>query len=145
MKQLFLVALVASLVAGCAPRWHGSRKIKLRHFVERAVVYEDSLSVQGKVAPLVSVTDYGFRVNEVNDDTGKRLDFRSYNLFWMKELRFEAEFDAPSDSASNVSVDVEFLSRSGRQRIHKVLPIERDAKRDYRTQLRWWSEEPTID
>lgn len=138
MTKLLPAALVIGLLAGCGPSWHSDARIKLSHTVQRAATYGDRLSLQGTITPLVSVTDYGFRVNEVRDDTGKTLDFKSFQLFWMKELRFEAEFEAPAASATSIDVDVEFLSRSGKDRVQSVLPISRDVKRDYRTQLGRW-------
>ena len=138
---LHVSAVTVCAIVGCAPAWHaGDRTLALSHSLQRAVVYEDRLSVQGVIQPLVSVTDYGFRVNEVHDGTGKNLSLKSFQIFWMKELRFEAEFEAPSVSADTVLVDVEFLSRSGRQRLRSTLPIERNATFDYRTQLPRWQQ-----
>ncbi len=137
-RVLLSAALIIGSIAGCAPSWQSDERIRLWHTVERAAVYNDSLSLQGMITPVVSFTDYGFRVNDVRDDTGKQLEFKSYQVFWMKELRFEAEFEAPTAAATSVNVDVEFLSRSGKQRLQSVLPLSRDAQSDYRTQLRRW-------
>ncbi len=138
MIRLLAVAFALVTLTGCAPSWHRSENVKLSHSVRRAAVYGDTLSLQGIVDPVVSVTDYGFRVNDVRDDAGNQLDFRSYQLFWMKELRFEAAFDAPATAAKSVAIDVEFLSRSGKQRVQMVLPVSRDVKPDYTTQLSRW-------
>jgi len=132
---------VAGLLAGCAPSWHsGGNAGTLTHSVQRAAVYDDSLSIQGRINPVVSLTDYGLKVNRVQDDTNKDLSFRSLQIFWAKELRFEAEFDPPSIAAKQVSVDIEFLSRSGRQRVRSSLAIQRNTRADYRTQLGRWRE-----
>ena len=138
MTRIIPVVAMASLLIGCGPAWHRDSTVRLTHSIPRAVVYGDSLSLQGVIWPVVSVTDYGVRINEVRDDTGKQLALRSYQLFWMKELRFEAEFDAPTAAATSVNVDMEFLSRSGRQRVKAVLPLSRDTERDYRSQRNRW-------
>jgi hypothetical protein len=106
--------------------------------LQRAVVSNDALLLQGRISQTVSFTDYGVRVNEVVDDTGKPLAFRSYQVFWMKELRFEAVFDAPNDNAKTVGFDLDFLSRSGVQTVRADLPITRNVERDYRTQIDRW-------
>lgn len=138
IKHVSAVA-VAVLVAGCGPAWHDG-KVRMTHSVERAATYGDSLSLQGEYAPIVAVSDYGFRVNGVRDDTGRVLRFKSYQIFWMKELRFEAEFEAPAATATSVHVDLEFNSRSGIERFQLQLPIEREPKVDYRTQLSRWDD-----
>ncbi|MBK9126278.1 MAG: hypothetical protein IPM13_00540 [Phycisphaerales bacterium] len=107
-------------------------------------MYDDTLSIQGRVNPVVSLTDYGLKVHRLQDDTGTALNFRSFQLFWAKELRFEAEFDPPSLAAKQVSIDIEFVSRSGRQRLRSLLNIERDVPTDYGTQLDGWREARVI-
>lgn len=140
----FLPILAMSLLVGCAPGWHDG-SVELRHVICQAAVYGESLSLQGGMAPLVSVTDYGFRVNDVHDDTGKQLALKSFQIFWMKGLFYEAEFDAPAPTAKTVNVDVVFRSRSGNQRIEKTLPIERGLNPNWHTQLRRWQKAATIE
>jgi len=141
MTKLIAAALSLVAVVGCGPSWHRGDNVKLTNAVQRAAVYGDDLSLQGIITPVVSVTDYGFRVNDVRDDMGNQLGFRSFQLFWMKELRFEAAFNAPTAAANSVTIDVEFLSRSGKQRVQTILPISRDVEPDYTTQLRRWRNE----
>jgi len=74
----------------------------------------------------------------VRDDTARKLDFKSFQLFWMKDLCFEVEFEAPADTASSVEVDMDFLSRSGKERVKATIPITRNAVGDYRSQLDRW-------
>lgn len=144
MTRIWLAMLLGALVAGCAPQWHNGN-IRMMHRFDRAAVYGDSLCLQGSIAPIQTVTDYGFRVNDVRANSGTSLRFRSYQIFWMKELRFEAAFEAPEPTATAVHVDVEFLSRSGTQRVQTVLPVERDARDDYRSQLQRWEERESIE
>lgn len=139
-RLLYLLGAVSCMVAGCAPSWHAGSNVTLSHSLQRAVVYDDSLSLQGRVNPVVSFTDYGLKVHRLQDDTGRSLNFRSFQVFWAKELRFEAEFDPPSSAAKQVSVDIEFVSRSGRQRLQSLLDVERNVPTDYRTQLGSWRE-----
>jgi hypothetical protein len=136
----YSLGAVSCMLAGCAPSWHAGSNVTLSHSLQRAVVYDDSLSLQGRVNPLVSFTDYGLKVHRLQDDTGRSLNFRSFQVFWAKELRFEAEFDSPSPAAKQLSVDIEFVSRSGRQRLQSLLDIERNVPTDYRTHLGSWRE-----
>ncbi len=125
---------------GCAPAWHtGEERFKVWHTIRRAVVYNDSLSIQGVINPILAFTDYGVKVNEVTDDTGTRLPFRSYQTFWAKELCFELECAAPGPAARTVDIDVAFLTRSGKQVVRKELPVVRGVEPSYATQLRAWT------
>ncbi len=134
MRGLLLV-----LPIGCAPAWHsGDEGVPVRHSVQRAVVYGDSLSIQGIINRTVAFTDYGVKVNHVSDDTGVALPFRSFQLFWVKELRFEVECAAPPPSARSVNVDLTFLTRSGSESVRKQLTILRQIEPDYTTGLEAW-------
>lgn len=139
---LLAVLLLIIPVFGCSPQWHANETIALHHSIDRAAVYGRSVSVQGRITPVVAVTDYGFKSNEARDDLGNSLKFRSFQLFWMKELRFEVELELPDSSAKEVSLDFEFRSRAGVQRLRSTLPLERNVSPDYRTQLRRWTESP---
>lgn len=138
-RRLSPILLTVALLIGCGPAWHRSDQIAMSHRITRAAVYENSLSLQGTISPVRSFTDHGFRVNSVCDDAGKQLTFRSYQLFWQKELRFEAEFSVPEAGSSEIAVDVEFLSRAGTERLKCLVPIERNVARDYTTQLDRWN------
>lgn len=138
VRPRMLVAILASCT-GCGPAWHsGNEGFTVRHTVQRAVVYGDSLSIQGIINRTLAFTDYGVKVNEVSDDTGVALPFRSFQVFWVKELRFEVECTAPSPSARSVNVNLTFLSRSGSQTVRKKLGILREIQRDYTTGLEAW-------
>jgi len=119
--------------------WHGDDvSFRIHHTIDRAAVYADNLSLQGRLNAVRAFTDYGVKVNSAVDDTGKQLDFRSYQLFWMKAMLFELEFEAPSPTAQTVSVDVEFRTRSGKQRVRTTLALDRTGHTGYRTQLGRW-------
>ena len=139
MIKTCLAMVAVALTAGCMPRWHNGDTL-MTHRLNHAVVCGDSLCLQGAIRPTQAVTDYGFRVNSVTDDAGTALRFKSYQMFWMKKLFFEAEFDAPDPGATAVTVDVEFISRpnSRRQRVQAVLPIERDDRHGFHNQSRRW-------
>jgi len=135
----FLVGVSAvTCVSGCAPGAQRTAGVALSYSIRRAAVDGDSLSVQGTISPQASFTDFGVRVREVRDDTARKLDFKCFQLFWMKDLCFEVEFEAPADTASSVEVDMDFLSRSGKERVKATIPITRNAVGDYRSQLDRW-------
>jgi hypothetical protein len=134
---VLMLALLCPM--GCAPPWHNGGPLEVvRHGVEGAQVIGDSLSVQGGINWLFAFTDYGVKVCKAEDNEGRTLQLRSYRIFWMKEYRWEAEFTAPSEGATTVSIDLQFFTRSGFQRIRKTLPISRSTNVDYRSQLKGW-------
>jgi hypothetical protein len=140
MRNLvYLVTSILLTTFGCVPSWHSGReRLRVWHTIDRAVVYDDALSVQGWIGPIVAFTDYGLKVNHIDDDTGKPLAFRSFQTFWAKALRFELECAAPNPSAKSVLIDIDFVTRSGKQSLRQTVSIEREPRRDYRTQLDAW-------
>lgn len=137
LRGLLGAGLLLTL-GGCAPGWHRDSHVLVQHSIQRAVANEQLLSVRGVITPLVAFTDYGVKLSRASDDTGRSLDFRSYQIFWAKELRFELECSAPALEARSVDLDLVFLTRSGPQEVHARLPIERDVESDYTTQSRRW-------
>lgn len=142
MRYTFLLVPALLATPACAPRWHsGGERFEIRHSLDRAAVYEDSLCLQGRLTPVRAFTDYGVRIGRVVDDTGETLAVKSFQLFWMKEMRFELEVEAPAAGARTVTANLEFLTRSAVEHVNATLSIERTPETDYRTQLRRWGRE----
>jgi len=133
------VVLPACFGFGCGPSWHsGKEDFTLTHGIDKAEVHGDSLIVMGWISPLVAVTDYGLKVFEARDDTGRELPFKSFQMTYAKGMWFTIELDAPDPKAKSISLDIAFTSRSGPQRIRKDLPITRNTVRDWRARLHSW-------
>ena len=148
-RGLILVAIVLSACGCTTPQWHtGDEAHPLLHEVEYASVFTDqpdTISVTGEIIPSwmrFAVTDYGIKVNRAEDDTGRTLALRSFQIFWMKVECFEAVFTAPAPAAKSLNIDFVFTSRSGVQRIVKTLPIRRDVKPSYITMPQRWEPSP---
>ncbi|MCB9855782.1 MAG: hypothetical protein H6818_08845 [Phycisphaerales bacterium] len=109
------VFVLLSLSAGCSPSVHKGRQMA-DHRINHARVIDDVLSIQGSL-PLCAYTDYGVKLLDCKDDTGRDLRLRSAQIFWMKGEFFELELDPPGESATQVSMDLLFTTRSGLQRI----------------------------
>jgi hypothetical protein len=126
--------------AGCAPTWHSGDGLDIvRHQITGAQVIEDSLSVQGRISLLCAFTDYGVKVRKAQDNEGRTLEFRSFQIFWAKEYRWEAEFSLPGENATAVVIELEFATRNGKERVQETLPIDRTSRVDYRSMLSGWT------
>lgn len=116
---------------------------QLIHYVERAVVFDDYLSVRGQWNRAWKVSAYGVRVVRAQDDKRRSLEFKSYQFAFMKDSVFELEFTRPEDDAETVTIDVIFLSNRETQRVTKTLPLQRC---DYKPADRrdWFERPPSI-
>lgn len=135
---ILVLGLFATVFAacGCAPKWHSGHDGTIAfHRIEQAQVIGDSLSIQGWLT-LRSYTNYGVKLVSCRDDTGRELRLRSCQIYWAKEERFEIELDPPSSDATQIEVDIMFLTYSGTQRLKKSLKIDRSGQTSYTTALR---------
>lgn len=123
-----------SCLAGCSPSWHsGDESWSLNYHLNTAEVIGDNLMVTGNISPIVSLTEVGLKIRRVQDNTGRKLAFRSFRTLYAKGLWFVIAFDKPAKSAESVSLDMVFTSRSGLQEVSRRMPIQWDAKPDFRT------------
>lgn len=135
--QLLLTTLLFTV--GCAHVQTGS----VSHAVHEALVLGDSLSVQGSIGTRYAFRTYGVRVNKARDDTGRDLAFRSYMMLNAKGQWFEIELSAPSMSARFVDLDLEFVTRSGEERIKQRLSLDRERKPNFITRIGRWNSRST--
>ena len=142
MTRSIAVVFSVLLLSGCAilqPTWHDRQPLK--HVVEGTAVLDGRLSVHGEIkcGPPLAFSDYGIKVRRAVDDTGRHLELKSVQVFWMKVTCFEIELTEPDPSAKTVSLDLLFLTRTGLERITKTYPIQRDVQSAYWTQLGRWN------
>lgn len=135
--------VLLSLSAGCNPSFHNGRQMA-DHRINHARVIDDVLSIEGSL-PLYAYTDYGVKLLDCKDDTGKELRLRSAQIFWMKGEFFELELDPPDPDATQVSIDVLFTTRSGLQRIPQTLTLDRGVTTDFATQRDRWQRTPVVE
>ncbi|MHC4984049.1 MAG: hypothetical protein ACYTF6_12890 [Planctomycetota bacterium] len=130
---LLLLAAAMAFCCGCGPSWHtGEEEKPLRHSVRQsALVDEDELVIAGGIEPVVAFTDYGFKINDIHDNTGKKLSARRFQMCYAKGLWFIIATDPPAPAAESVTIDISFTSRSGVQQIRQACRIRRPARPDW--------------
>lgn len=130
MARLALLApFVLWILVGCAPRLDTDAKFYVYHHLERqADIGRDSVLVHGEMSQAASFSTYGVRLNHASDDTGRQLFLRSYRFWAISETTqyYELELSAASVAAKTLQLDLDFVTRAGRQRIQRTLELRRD-------------------
>ena len=145
MKRLGMAVLLPVVLLGCGflqPAWHDHQP--LRHVINGAALYDGILSVHGEIycrRPL-AFSDYGIKVHRAVDDTGYVLELKSVQVFWMKGMYFEIELSEPRSTATEVSLDLSFVTRTGLERITNTYPIRRNPTLGFWTQHHRWDRDP---
>jgi hypothetical protein len=124
MRAAILPAALTGLLVlgGCNPP--ASYEL-LHHEARDAVVCDHALVVTGSISPMVAPRNYGVKLMDAHDDTGRPLTLQSFSFRYAKGLWFVLELSEPAPGAKAVSLDVAFSS-GGVQRATWTLPIQRD-------------------
>jgi acyl-CoA thioesterase I len=135
-QACIVIVLAAFFAPGCGFQAGYDR---LNHEPRGAVVVDGGLHVRGWITPCAPPMDYGVKVFDALDDTGRHLAFRSYQRTLIKGMWFDLELSEPAPAAKTVTVDVAFIS-GGVQRVKWDLPIARDDAASWFT--RSWEDTP---
>jgi len=137
-----LIAVVVAFCSGCiGPTIQPDSDPAIVPRRLGAQVLGDVLSINGEMA-FYAYTDFGVKLIECADDTGRQLRLRSAQIFWMKVECFELELDAPAEIAQSVLVHLKFTSRAGVEEIRQTLPIDRSGHPSFHNASHRWNRVP---